>query len=391
MLLPPPTVEGVAVETQEKTDIMKPLFSMRYWLTAGILALGVFWSLGSSAEKQQGYPNDSLIVEAQWLNDHSQDNELVIVDVRTDKYFDGGLIPGAVRMPWSLFRYNDVGTKLASKFVGVGEAQRILGEHGVSRGDTVVLYDSVKRDGGATASYVFWVLDILGHQKKMILERGVDGWDEAGFERVASTSQPEALLYQAPLDEIRREEIIDGDFVYDRLGDFYYQIVDVRSAEEYRGKAGSKGLDGRALKLGHIPGAVNINYTSAWKDTADKDIKEYGELLSLFAGLDPSRAVIVYCASGRRSSFSYYILRLMGFDHVYTYEPSWQQWGDPGNYYPVETRENILQTSTSSRPDVGKARTSAGRRQQHTPSAQSTGTSSGKNQNASGGYISCGG
>ncbi|HKJ64171.1 MAG TPA: rhodanese-like domain-containing protein, partial [Desulfopila sp.] len=111
---------------------MKPLFSMRYWLTAAILALGVFWSLGSSAEKQQGYPNDSLIVDAQWLYDHSQDNNLVIVDVRTDKYFDGGIIPGAVRMPWSLFRYNDVGAKLAAKFVGVGEAQKILGEHGVS-------------------------------------------------------------------------------------------------------------------------------------------------------------------------------------------------------------------------------------------------------------------
>ncbi len=370
---------------------MKSLFSIRYWLTAGILALAVFWSLGSSAEKQQAYPNGSLIVDAQWLDDHSRDADLVIVDVRTDEYFDGGLIPGAVRMPWSVFRFNDAGAKLASKFVGVDEAQRILGEHGISRGDTVVLYDSVERDGGATASYVFWVLDMLGHQKKMILERGIDGWDAAGFERVASTPQPQALLYQAPLNEIRRQEIIDGDFIYDRLGDFYYQIVDVRSAEEYRGEAGSKGLEGSPLKLGHIPGAVNINYQSAWKDTTSKDIKPYEELLTLYAGLDPSRAVIVYCASGRRSSFSYYILRLMGFDDVYTYEPSWQQWGDHDKYFPVETRENVLQGSISPRPGDGEGARTAGRRQQQGPSRQDTGTSPDKDKGPSGGYISCGG
>lgn len=370
---------------------MKPLFSIRYWLTAGILALGVLWSLGSSAEKQQAYPNGSLIVDAQWLDEHSRDADLVIVDVRTDEYFDGGLIPGAVRMPWSLFRFNDVGAKLASKFIGVGEAQRILGEHGISRGDTVVLYDSVERDGGATASYVFWVLDILGHQKKMILERGIDGWDAAGFERVTSPPDRVPLLYQAPVDEIRSEEIIGGDFVYHRLGDFYYQIVDVRSAEEYKGEVGSKGLRGRPLKLGHIPGAVNINYQSAWQDTESKNIKSYAELQRLYAGLDPSRAVIVYCASGRRSSFSYYILRLMGFDDVYTYEPSWQQWGSPEKYYPVETRENVLQSSTLPRSGALSSGGSSGGGQQQKSPVQSNGASPAGGEGSSDGYISCGG
>ncbi len=87
-------------------------------------------------------------------------------------------------------------------FVGPAEAQRILGEHGLFRNDMIVLYDSVARDGGATASYLFWVLDLLGHKKMAILERGIDGWLAAGGEVVNQPQKREPLLYQAPSKEI---------------------------------------------------------------------------------------------------------------------------------------------------------------------------------------------
>lgn len=286
-------------------------------------------------------------------------------------------------MVWSQFRYNDVGHDLASTLVGVRQAQDILGRHGITRKDTVVLYDSVKRDGGATASYVFWVLDVLGHERKMILERGIDAWKDEGFELVTRPEKPEALLYQAPTGQVHREKLIDADFVYKRLGDLFYQIVDVRSDEEYRGEKGTKGLDGTPLKLGHIPTAVNINYESAWTDPESKDIKSYARLQKLYRGLDASKGVIVYCNSGRRSAFSYFVLRLMGFETVFTYEPSWKQWGNPDNFYPVETRENRL--AGNRLPEASKTSASNRSVQKEQPSAK---TSSGK---PSGGYVSCGG
>ena len=139
---------------------------LRKIAVAVVLILGVLWALGSAAQKETAYPNGEFITDAQWLRAHLKDEDLVVVDVRTDEYFDNSLIPGAVRMVWSDFRFNDIGKNLASTFVGVNQAQDILGRHGITRNDTVVLYDSVERDGGATASYVFWVLDILGHEKK---------------------------------------------------------------------------------------------------------------------------------------------------------------------------------------------------------------------------------
>lgn len=358
---------------------------LRYIIIAIVLFLGVLWSFGSAAQKESAQPETNFIVDAQWLKTHLNDKGLVIADMRTDKYFNGGVIPGAVRMVWSAFRFNDVGADLASTFVGVKTAQDILGHCGIIRDDTVVLYDSVERDGGATASYVFWLLDVLGHENKMILERGVDGWKDAGFELAAEAHQPKPLLYQAPSDEIRKDKLIQGDFVYKRLGDPFYQIVDVRSRAEYLGEKGTKGLDGTPLKLGHIPTAVNINYEAAWTDPETKKIKSYDELRNLYRGLNPSKGVIVYCNSGRRSAFSYFILRRMGFANVYTYEPSWKEWGNPNRFYPVETRENKLVGGALPEP-TAKAAADSGAKIK-----PSSGGATSKSKQPSGGYVSCGG
>jgi thiosulfate/3-mercaptopyruvate sulfurtransferase len=362
---------------------MKNIFKLRHVIFGVVLLAGVLWSLSSAALKESRYPNDAFVADAHWLKTHLQDENLVVVDVRNDKYFDGGLIPGAIRMPWSKFRFNDTGSDLASAFVGVKNAQDILGQHGITRKDTVVLYDSVERDGGATASYVFWVLDVLGHQNKMILEQGIDGWKKAGYELVTEPANSKPLLYQAPHDEIGKQKLIDGDFIYVRLGDPYYQIVDVRSHAEYVGQKGTKGLDGKPLKVGHIPTAVNINYETAWADPDTKRLKSYPELQNLYKGLDSSRGVIVYCNSGRRSAFSYFVLRLMGFENIFTYEASWKEWGNPDNFFPVETRERVL---TADSLPVPSPQGPSSRSQAKPQNDRKMGS-----DEPSGGYVSCGG
>lgn len=366
---------------------MKNERTLRYAVIAVILVLGVLWSFGSAADKGPAYPNADYLVDARWLMTHKDDPGLVIADVRSDEHFDGQLIPGAVRLDWSQFRYNDLGRDLASTFVGVQAAQEILGRHGITRDDRVVLYDSVERDGGATASYVFWVLDILGHEKMAILDRGIDAWKAAGHDLATQPREPSPLHYQALSAEVRPHLLIDGDFVYDRLGDPYYRIVDVRSEAEYRGEKGTKGLDGEPLKLGHIPTAVNIDYRSAWTDRESKKMRTYAGLQEVYRGLDPSRGTIVYCNSGRRSSFSYFVLRLMGFEDVYTYEPSWKAWGNPDRFYPVETRANRLPgdalPAASGGGRSGDARQAA--KSETAPAKASSGDA------PSGGYVSCGG
>lgn len=366
---------------------MKENRTLRHIALAAVLLLGVIWSLASAQQdKSGGYPNGDLLATAQWLETNRQNEDILIADVRSDEHFDGRLIPGAVRLPWSAFRYNNTAANEGSLFIGVVEAQRILGRNGVGRTNTIVLYDSVERDGGATASYLFWVLDVLGHENKMILDGGIDAWEAAGYDLVSKPRELAPVVYQAPMEEIQGDALIEGDNVYNQLGDPHYLIIDVRSPDEYIGEKGTRDLQGNALKLGHIPTAVNIDYTGNWVDSATKKIRDYESLQRLYRGIDPQKTLIVYCNSGRRSSFSYFVLRLMGLDDVYTYEPSWKQWGKPANFYPVETAVNRLSgdglpgtSSAQSRAAVPGSR-QGGRR------SDSTGGDAPK-----GGYVSCGG
>ncbi|MDW7709413.1 MAG: rhodanese-like domain-containing protein [Deferrisomatales bacterium] len=357
---------------------MENTHPVRFAVIAVFLVLGAVAALASARQGGEDYPGGRFLATGTWLRAHLNDPNLVVVDVRTDRDFDGRAIPGAVRMPWTLFRYDDPSRGHGDIFVGTVRAQEILGAHGIARTDTVVLYDTAKKDGGALSSYVFWVLDLLGHREMKVLERGLDGWLAAGGETAPEPRTPEPLLYQAPATEIRRSRMVDAAFVQARLGDPYYQILDVRSREEYLGERPSEGLGGEPLRLGHIPTAVNVDYRLHWADSETKALMSYGELQELYRGLDPSKTVITYCHSGRRASFSYFVLRLMGLEDVAMYEASWFEWGNPRTFFPIELEERVL---SGERPGTPLRKAEAGRSAPPRPEAAPV----------RGGYVSCGG
>ncbi|MFO7765021.1 MAG: rhodanese-like domain-containing protein [Pelovirga sp.] len=367
----------------------RPSF-LRLTAIALVLLLGVWWALASAAPEGNAYPNGDYLLSATELMERQQQEPLVIVDVRTDEHFDGKLIPGAIRMPWSLFRRDDPATNMDGLFVGPAEAQRILGRHGLFRNDMIVIYDSIARDGGATASYLFWVLDLLGHEQMAILEQGIDGWLAAGGNVVNQPEEREPLLYQAPSKEIKMRRWATEEFIYPRLGDRYYQILDARSEAEYLGEALNTGLDDSPLKAGHIPGAFNVHYEANWVDSESKAVKSYAELADMYRGLNKTAGVITYCHSARRASFSYFVLRLLDFKDVMLYDNSWFGWGRQDLYYPVETAVNVL--SGQAPPQVQQTTPSAGSsnggQSPATPSTEAQKSPSGSQKK---GYISCGG
>jgi len=361
---------------------MKQKHSIRFSIIAVLLVLGVFWALVSAQDvATKGYPNESFLADAQWLNSHINDPKLVIVDVREKKYLKDVFIPGAIHLEWKQFQESATARGIGGVFVGVDRAQAILGQAGIARGDTVVLYDTVDRDGGATSSYLFWVLDVLGHGSKVVLERGIEAWVEAGFKTAAEPRPAEPVLYQAPVQELRMDRWADGAFIQARLGDPFYQILDVRSADEYLGAKPNEGLDGKPLKTGHIPSAYNVDYKDNWGDGKSKAVKTYADLQALYAGLDPNRSVITYCHSGRRGSFSYFILRLMGFENVSLYDSSWFEWGNNGLFFPVEIQARRLMGGL---PGAGAQVAAKG-----APLANQKKSEAGSK--SAGGYVSCGG
>jgi len=121
-----------------------------------------------------------------------------------------------------------------------------------------------------------------------------------------------------------------------KLKDPSVQIVDARTAKEFRGE------EIRAIRGGHIPGAIPIHYMENWVDpdaqakldkkvVSNKDgmnLKPRGQLQALYAKLDPKKETIVYCQSGVRASETATILKELGYKNVRVYDSSWLGYGN---------------------------------------------------------------
>ena len=121
-----------------------------------------------------------------------------------------------------------------------------------------------------------------------------------------------------------------------RLGNPALQLIDARTAKEFSGE------DIRAIRGGHIPGAINIPYEQNWvdpdtvaklarrqvTDNAGMSLKPREALKSLYAQLDPNKETVVYCQSGVRAAETATVLAELGFTNVKVYDSSWLGYGN---------------------------------------------------------------
>ena len=121
-----------------------------------------------------------------------------------------------------------------------------------------------------------------------------------------------------------------------KVGNPDVQFLDVREPTEFNG------IVVKALRGGHIPGALNIPFERNWVDPtalirlAKGDAKAWdgmalkspAQLKSLYAGLDPRKEIIVNCQSGVRASETAWVLVSLGFEKVRVFEDSWLGYGN---------------------------------------------------------------
>ena len=246
----------------------------------------------------------------------------IVWDVRATPLYRKGHIPGAVSI-------GDAGAVLRNPvtedFIDTAQIEKILGSAGLDPAREVVVY----ADRGSPFAY-FGRLAILyfGGSKASVFHDGIEGWQEAGNPvETADAQRPAVALKLTP----RPELIASTEDVVARAKRGDVQIVDARTTGEYLGN------DVRAIRGGHIPGAVNIPYEQNWKDPDTNaklarrqvpDNKGAGlaateELKKLYAKLDPGKETVVYCQSGVRAAETAAVLETLGFGKVKVYDSSW--------------------------------------------------------------------
>jgi thiosulfate/3-mercaptopyruvate sulfurtransferase len=197
-----------------------------------------------------------------------------------------------------------------------------LGAAGIGDGDLVVAYDDV---GGWVAARLWWMLDVLGHERVGVLDGGIDAWTAAGGELVTDVpALPPAELHLAN----RWSRVIDRSELRARLDEVV--LLDARAAPRYRGEA--EPVDPVA---GHIPTARNAPVEG---NLTDGRFRSPDELGARFRGLgaDGSKGpVVTSCGSGTSALHHAIAMRRAGLPDPVLYVGSYSDWSRSGE--PVVT------------------------------------------------------
>jgi thiosulfate/3-mercaptopyruvate sulfurtransferase len=179
------------------------------------------------------------------------------------------------------------------------------------------------------ATYAYWLFEYYGHKALRIMNGGRLKWSQENRPLTRDVPAPKATTYHAkePDQAIRafRDQVLAQ--VNARK-----PIVDVRSVKEYTGEliAMPNYPQEGAQRGGHIPGAVNIPWSTAVREQ-DGTFKSAAELTRIYGerGVRPDQEVIAYCRIGERSSHTWFVLKyLLGYPDVRNYDGSWTEWGN---------------------------------------------------------------
>jgi thiosulfate/3-mercaptopyruvate sulfurtransferase len=253
----------------------------------------------------------------------------LVWDVRSSDAFVKGHIPGAVNIgdaPSVLREPN------SEDFIATEQIEKILASAGINPAREIVVYGS---RGGWQAYFGLYTMQYFGGQRASVYHEGIDDWVGQGLATAQGVKTFAPISLKLVKDPTNKFTIGTRDVIA-KLNKPEVQILDVRTVKEFSGE------DIRAIRGGHIPGAINIPYENNWidPDTANKlarrqvttnagmSLKPQEGLKALYAKLDPSKETIVYCQSGARASETAGILQHLGFKNVKVYDASWLAYGN---------------------------------------------------------------
>jgi len=261
--------------------------------------------------------NLPLVIEPGELAQHLNAPKLLVIDLSSSENYQRGHIPGAIHMDASklLCGSSPVPNKLPSE----AQLSTLFSSLGITENHHVVVYDDQM---GPLAGRMIWTLNCCGHYHCSFLNGQLPAWLKDGQPLESEPNIPEASEYTVRIDN---HCLADIDYILQHLNTDDHTILDVRSAEEYRGE---KVIN--AKKGGHIPGAVNYEWTRALISGDDLRLRPAEEILDELAalGVTPDKTVITHCQTHRRSGLSYLFTKHLGFKKVRCYDGSWFEWGN---------------------------------------------------------------
>jgi thiosulfate/3-mercaptopyruvate sulfurtransferase len=263
-----------------------------------------------------------FLVDAAWLEEHQQDDKLVILEVRyhPHRYYTVGHIEGAVQVQ----RFKDLGDNQANplmRFPSRDAFQTTLRRWGINADSTVLVYDDART---ALASRVVFLLALYGFplEQVKVLNGGTIEWSAFNDLSKAPVTKTPGNVELKPANP---DLFIEWTAVYDDVvarRDSDIVLLDARPPKHYSGEEIH-----HAVRGGHIPGALNVVSLDG-TDGQNQTWLSLNKVSALYQSIPQDKTVYVYCHDGFRMSLAWLQLRALGYKDVRLYNGGWSHWGN---------------------------------------------------------------
>jgi len=266
-------------------------------------------------------PSLPLVIEPEALIPIQTNDDILIVDLSTEKQYQQVHIPGAVFVDYGHIVSSDKPTN--GLLPDPDQFTQLINSLGITKNTQVIAYDE---EGGGKAARLIWTLHAMGHNKASLLNGGIIAWyhEKHPVSSEVATRKPNADDQQYTVDFTQQPVIANTEYIKSRLDDATTGILDARTVDEYTGKAKY------AEKAGRIPGAKHFEWTRGMNNNTNYRLLDNATLQPMLdeLGLTRDKEIIVYCQSHHRSALSYLMLKNLGYEKVRGYPGSWSEWGN---------------------------------------------------------------
>lgn len=271
----------------------------------------------------------SPLVDTVWLAAHLGDPRVVVLDASwylpaagrdARAEYAAAHIPGA--RYFDLDAASAADTPLPHMLPTDADFAAVAGRLGVGPDRRVVVYDGSGTN--LSAARAWWMFRVFGHSAVSLLDGGLPRWRAEGRTLAVGRVTPKPVSFTARLDRRRVRQQVEVEAA---LSGGAVQVVDMRSAGRF---TGAEPEPRAGLPSGHMPGAINLPYSSLVR--ADGTMLSTEELRQRLAdaGVDPERPIVATCGSGVSACALLLALDVLGAGNASLYDGSWTEWASVG-------------------------------------------------------------
>ena len=274
------------------------------------VASHVFLALTLLAQSGSG----DRVASTEWLARHLADDNLVLLESGwTRGNYKAEHIRGA-RFLW-LNGFTQGTPDLSTELPDPEKAASMLRDLGITESSQIVIY--FEGENVTPTARMILTFDYLGLGNRVsYLDGGLEAWKREG--RPLTKEIPKSVQGTYTL-QTHPEFIADAAWVKAHLNAPDVTIIDARAPRYYEGNGGGM------PRPGHIPGAVNIPYSSVVDSSNLLLSRETLKELFEKAGVKPGSKVVTYCHVGQQASLLYFVARYLGYNAC-VYDGSFQEW-----------------------------------------------------------------